>query len=961
MNEVSMEGAGRSVYNKETHRIKDDKSLGKKDKKLPSQSISSPQVGDSGKIKDKKIKQLAKRDIEQKAANQFLSISGSGSRRSDQNSSRTTSSSEEEYRQKKVSREAEESDVEIEDSGDELEMSDSSEEVEITDFLEDDISHLENKYKELGESLRISKAREGAFKNFIEKLMDKKISYDEHRHIILNILRLCKDRELVDPGSDTHLLLKLIKFYAQADSKLLLEGEYMPHPHMTYELKGFIKKYLTKNQKETLAGNVRMTQIELEKIHPQIDEIERKPKTLAKASREITACLCSLVSEIMSDEISMQKNQLDITFDKIKSLKEQLGQDVGLEEIKQHKAGKESLDPQLQQVYAKKFSSYVAEEIGHQRSNQMVNNLIDLGNRLELQELKSKLSDYDLEMLEHMGRFAQQKLEKIPITEPTNDKDFTINTDIVTKSGQGEKICQHRVSILPTVTGKWEVKLVRENETKGKEKKVKKRVSRVFDNYSQAAAWVHSQLDKEFITNMGVENRFLEIVQASRLLQTVAEWAKTGARGAQNMRSRLEIPTTGTLMVSPGTVAIPIDNLSILGNVGDIVSFALILPSIFMAIEAHEKNKEQQKILNKISAYEKSMHNNILKLNELLDKHGYLNITLSSSIKKQHYQRLESKVERQIEKLLSQEKKASKKQAEISKQVEELESILHLLSDNLNILSRLKAAKTLSRDLKVEEVEKATAATTNIVGVLASFSNTAIALHHLQTTGSYAVTLASGASQTAVTASMSLGIISGVCFTVAGGVQAVIDMSRVHKNRNVKKEIKNRFNELENAKNPRGENILTDKDIELVEAVRKMQTRKINNAIASGAISIGSDLSLIGVGGASMAVAAGAVCPPALVAMPIIAGVAIGIKVGREKIVKAAEDKKQEGYVLHEPSKSDIGLIHRLRMRIKEDDAGAMLITEKLIEGIIGMPKEDFLKMTEEFEKKFTELEQMAT
>ena len=823
MNEVSMEGAGSSVY-----RSKDES---KKAKKLPKPSRSSLQEVDSNKIKDKKFKVLntQKRDIEQKADKKFLSISGSGSQRSDQNSSRTTSSSEGEYRQKDVdveeaddelelsySSEVEISDmsysseVEISDMSDSSEveisdMSDSSAEEEITEFLTDDISLLENKYKELSESLRITKARAGALNSFTEKLMDKKISYDEHRHIIHNIMRVCKDREAVHPGSDTNLLLKLINFYAQADSKLLIQGEHLLHPHMTYDLKGFTKRYLTKNQKEVLAANVRMTQMELEKIRPQIDEIERKPKTFAKASREITAFLCSLITEVMTDEISTQKNQLDITFDKIKSLKEQSGRDVGLEEIKQHRAGKESLDPQMKQVYAKQFSSYVAEEIEHQRSNQIVNNLIELGNRLELQELKSKLSDNNLEMLEQMGRFAQQKLEKIPITEPPNDKDFIINTHIVTKSCQGEKICQHTVSILPTLTGKWEVRLVRENETKVKDKKVKKKVvTQVFDNYSQAAAWVHSQLDKEFLTNMGVENRLLEVVQASRLLQTVAEWVKTGA---QNMSSQFEVPTTGTSMVSTGTGVIPIDNLSVLGNMGDIVSLALILPSIFMAIEASNKNKEQQKLLSKISAYEKSLHTNILKLNELLDKHDYLNITISGSAKKQDYQRLDSKVERQIEKLLSPEKKTSKKQAEIREQIEELECILDLLSDNLNILIRLKAAKIHCRDLKVEEVEKATAATTNIVGVLASFANTAIALNHLQTTGSYAVTLASGASHAAVTASMSLGIISGVCFTVAGGVQAVIDMGRVHKNRHVKKEITDRFNELEKAKNKRGENI----------------------------------------------------------------------------------------------------------------------------------------------------------
>jgi predicted HAD superfamily Cof-like phosphohydrolase len=396
----------------------------------------------------------------------------------------------------------------------------------------------------------------------------------------------------------------------------------------------------------------------------------------------------------------------------------------------------------------------------------------------------------------------------------------------------------------------------------------------------EAASWVHAQLDRQFCEHMGEHGLLTDLFHISRALQPLSAYIKQLIEDTGN---KLALPSTFSSLVSPVTGLAPYPTeVSILGNCSDIMSLALIVPSLFMAVEANSLRKKRESLLQKI-----------------------------------------------------------KENPDLPKE-------------------ELKALKKECRDLNVEEVEKAAAAATNIVGVLSSFSNTVLSLHQLISEGTPAVTSAAHASPVAITAATSFSALSGICYIVAGGIELGIDSSRIQRSEHKKQAIKDLFNNLEQAVDDKGKKILQEEDLKLLHAVLKMQLREINQAIASTSIGLGADLSLLGAGGISLAMAGGVACPPALIVIPVSVSLAIGAKVGKERAMKRIADKQQEAYLLTDPSRSDIGIIHALRHRIQKEDPGSRLIIEGLIKGFYKMSTRNFLALTEGFDQKYAELELTA-
>lgn len=850
--------------------------------------------------------------------------------------------------------------------------------------LENKKMRLESEYKKLADSLRKIKRSNATLIGFMEQLEDKKINKIEKQKIINNIVSICNKEIPKDPHSDNSIKLVFIRNYAQRElleleftpfyganlpqisstsseekntaitinllnnirkeiketneskqinkaldlldkfknSKLqellneihLKDNEIQSHRKKKIEVKQIInleseiqnlrtklmdevlelckqiEKFIPKSQYNKILENVRYTKIGLLEIRPNIGKIENQILTRNELSNARIRCLCGLLSKSTSKGTRSIEDKLDCVVAQLSDTKTKLGE-ACTELTVLHHIEKAWIDPLMQEIYTSKFSHYIASEIEREKASAMVENLLYIGEKLGLQRLKSRLTEEHLDIIDKMKKFAEHKVKKISFTEPKDQ----LNSDFVFQDLSGSQKTNYNVSIVKTA-GDWHVTL----KKKGGPAQIQ-----TFRSYTDAAAWVHSELDKKFIEHIGDHYTLRELLQNTCLLDSLKDML---INTANNVGSTIKIPAETSGVSAAMLANIPPSAINIFSNIHEIINIAIILPSIFLAMEAGEIRKRRKVLLKKIENCSERLKYNTNKLHDLMSK----------------YERIK------------------------------------LIKDSREQEFNLKALKRECKNLKVEEVEITTTAISTIVEHSSFFASTVMSLHQLVTHGSLEVTVANGASQAAAAAASSLSIISGICTLVGGGVRLGADSYRVHQNRRAKDELKSVFEELKMAKNSDGGPILSKEDNELLDDVRKMQSRLMKNSITSSSLGIGSDLSMMFVGSAWIAAGAGAACPPLAIAIPITAAIAIGVKLGSEKIVEEVSDKTQESLLLNDPKHSDIGIMNSLRNRVQREDEGAKLIEAKLIEGFYKMSKAEFLGITHDLDERFAELELVA-
>ena len=771
------------------------------------------------------------------------------------------------------------------------------------------------------------------------------------------------------------------------DIKLEIEEHRKELMEKIIDFCGELDDYIPKDKYDRLMSDLSGTKVRLLEIRPKLGEIERTSLTPQESACKKAQAFCELLAKVQSEAARGHEDQLDTLANELSNTKKKLGED-GAVILAQHQSEKSWIDPKMQQILAGRFSSYVSTEIEQGKSSEAINQLMTLGKKAELPKLKKKLSVDNLKQIKNMNRYASRKVEKIPLEEPKK----TIESLFKFKHPNGkETTCE--VNISKTPTGNWNVEL----NNKGK------KGVHSFRSYMEAASWVHAELDKQYMTHTGDHQELLELIQASRILQT---WQESAKGYFEKIGAGLDkrVNPGGTSAAAVG--ALPLDNLAILSNVSDIINLSLLLPSIFLAVEASESREQREVIEVEIKEDTKTLNDNTKELEKLLSKYPELkkNAPDFSATKKRDTAKFSEEVIKQQDQMSSKIENLNKEKLKLKKQIDslldtievleskgesskkdirklddkvdaleddldkirgqikklrkqssDLDSIVNLTEHNHKLKLKVKNNEEECRKLHLEEVEKATAATTSIIGLITSFSNTVLALDNLRHLGSLSLDASQGTSHAVVTAAMSLSIISGVCNIVGGGVQLGIDSYRVHENRVAKEDLKKIFKEIK----ADGQDVLNQNDIQLMDRVRKMQTRSMNNAIASSSIGIGSDLTMVVSGAVGVAGVAGVACPPLLVVIPVAAAVALGAKLASNKIVQEVSDKKQEALLITNPLNSDIGLIYSLRKRIQQNDDGAKLITSKLIEGFYQMTKQDFLTMTATLDERYAELEIM--
>jgi len=502
--------------------------------------------------------------------------------------------------------------------------------------------------------------------------------------------------------------------------------------------------------------------------------------------------------------------------------------------------------------------------------------------------------------------------------------------------------------------------------------------------YNIAAAWVHTKLDHKFYVETGFKGELDDIAKeleiAPQALMLLGDLAT----------DLLPRKLGGTITAQIGMVSQGVDafkkgesdgvskaaletaekfntTLEATSASFDIAGLLLIIPSILEARKAHkirlevnELRKQSADASKKTGDKQKELKN---KYNNYYNKKRPEKVQeklKSLDFKFETYQGMDAfgvylnKTEKALmsRKTLAEKEGNNRRINGINNKINEIKEMRKLAQDlvrmNEETRQLSKETKTLAKNMLI----KITASSTGIITSLAAGSKAVITLNQIAT---------GTVNLTATTASAALGLFGGPLVVGSAAAQLVADSLVLDKNVRRKKVLRRTIKNLLARKDSDGKDILNNTEKELLKNIKHLEMRNINRKLISMSMGVTADVAGIAVGTvATVSVIVGAATMGVgVVAVPIIAGVAVGAKIGADAYMKWQDDKEQKEYMEKSPELSDIGIVARLRETIESRDKqpGAAAIAEDLLRHYYGMDPEVFVHVTAELEGKYQDLQ----
>jgi hypothetical protein len=589
-------------------------------------------------------------------------------------------------------------------------------------------------------------------------------------------------------------------------------------------------------------------------------------------------------------------------------------------------------DPVLQKACLKIFGPYVAKEIKREAAanmtNQLVANMIDLGNGLGVVPGKT-IDTQDFEKLLLVQEYERKKNKYFPMTDFSRHKEVSIKQKFTLKSHKNEEN-DYSVKLTRTSMGQWKATIKDQKTHPPTVSTFTSNGSGGHSDYLKASAWVHAQLDQKFY-----EKDFTKDL-------TRIAWDLGIASQTLNMIGN----TTDVVRKVTGVVADHVgmvdqitesagqtDIAKMVGAGADIVGLCMLLPAIMECYKAHETRQE----INEANEMVK----------ELTEQREKILDDLEKKCKRMNIGEFKRDAKLIDMKVLF-EKKLGKAIKNNSSEIITISGMIDSVEKCLPLEGQIKGHEKNSAELKVKFAEKITTASISATQALVSGSKAGIALSHIGASGTAAAAAALG-----------LGIAIGPLMMVGGAVKGVFDARRLMRLTDKKHGVISTMKKLEEDQTIQKNESL----VALLKDIEKMELRNLKKDIGSNAFGVSTDALMIGTGVVALASAlhAPGTGGLSLVIVPVLAATALLAKTGYDAGTKLMIDRQQKELLATMPDASDVGIMARLHAALKTGSPEEVRLLKKhLIRGYYDIDPRIFMDVTHGLLEKYSELQKNA-